>query len=231
MPATAPSNTLTLGGKIFRFGSVWGDVVGSHKHSETDVWGGGGGAGNGAPTNVVIRSSVTVKQEFFLTSRDGKERPIQLSGVDIPIRDGQKITMVSASVDGDATFYWVRIVNHAAGRWWATRRTTDLMERWFVPPKWKRLLIGVGVAVATFVAAMAIGLVQMSVTKRVSGAWAFSTIAAVFVVPFIYDRWRHTRLRDDACRKFDEHCQLIVDWALREHAVAPSEGAALQSSG
>src|SRR3989442_6365069 len=60
---------------------------------------------------------IAVKQEFFLLTEDGREVPIQLSGVDIPVRDGQTVTMIAGGVRPDGRDnYWVRMAVHDTGR-------------------------------------------------------------------------------------------------------------------
>ena len=79
------------------FWEITGEVMSSNKHSETQVWSSGGGGYVGpqggqvaAPT---VQSRAITNHEFWLKTTDGKEKSIQLSDVDIPLREGQKITL------------------------------------------------------------------------------------------------------------------------------------------
>lgn len=107
-------------GKQVEFRSVTGEVTGTHKHAETYVSGSGGGGythnGTGYNSPVQINSTVVVKQEFFLKPNNGNEIPVKLSNEDIPLKDGQKITMISghAGEKGD----WTHLVNHNAALYW-----------------------------------------------------------------------------------------------------------------
>jgi hypothetical protein len=107
-------------GKQVEFRSVTGEVAGAHKHAETYVSGSGGGGstfnGHGRTSPVRINSTVVVKQEFFLKPGNGNQIPVQLSAEDIPLTDGQNVTMISGHA-GDIG-KWTHLVNHNAALYW-----------------------------------------------------------------------------------------------------------------
>ena len=108
------SNTL-------KFTDVTGTVLDSAKWSETHVSGGGGGGyayeGSGQSSGVSISSSTSTQHDIWIKEDStGKERPVQLSGADVPLRQGQRVTVVFVeSAKGSMT---ALLVNHDAGRFW-----------------------------------------------------------------------------------------------------------------
>lgn len=197
-----PSETLELRGRIIEFGSVWGEVVGCHKHAETRVYGGGGGGTNGNSSPVSIGSRVTVVQEFFLKPHDGgPERAVALRGVDVPIRDGQAVTMVSAKVQGVEGYYWVRLVNHTAERSWIISDSRDVVDGlgfYFKNRKGTDLLLWI-IIIAPVVLLGWAGLL-----------WSFIALIVISTV-----NWSHQRrARRNACAQFDDHCAAIVKWTF-----------------
>jgi hypothetical protein len=94
---------------------VTGTVTGAHKHSETHVSGGGSGSGNG-PISVSISSSSTVHQEFFVRDGDGVDNPIKIWGLDIPVADGQQVTICRSEIGERSRPAY--LINHSARRGW-----------------------------------------------------------------------------------------------------------------
>jgi hypothetical protein len=210
-----PSETLEIQGKTLKFASSWGEVAGTHKHAETRVQGGGGGGTGGNTAPIHISSTVTVQQEFFLKTSGGGETPVKLSGADIPLRDGQSVTMVSVSRSEGNTVYWARLVNHAANQWYATSGSPVLLT-WLgvVPTTIKRLGISTGIWWGTF---MAISVV--SAFHFVGTAFLVATGAAVYYLIKVGSKQKA------ACSAFDAHCQAMSQWALSERASAPGVAA------
>jgi len=105
---------LIIDGQTFEFTVVTGDILSQNKFSETHVSGGGGGGTHGHSSNISISSQAITKQEFWIKTDDGKEKSIQLSGFDIPLREGQRISIVNMW-DKEKEVYWhVCLVNHTA---------------------------------------------------------------------------------------------------------------------
>lgn len=105
------------------FWSVTGEVLGSNKYSETRISSSGGGgyvSGSGdhvsgyisAPT---IHSRSITNHEFWIRTEDGFEEGIKFRNTDIPLRPGQKITLISAGRDKSWGWYTI-LVNHSANR-------------------------------------------------------------------------------------------------------------------
>ncbi|EPO3011086.1 hypothetical protein [Vibrio cholerae] len=127
----------TYRGKDVEFWQVTGEVLGSNKYSETHVSvsssGGGGYVGpNGghvsAPTVHSSSSSIT-NHEFWIKTEDGLEKDIKLRGVDIPLRPGQKITLISAGRKGSGNGWYSILVNHSAGKHWFINSADELNKK------------------------------------------------------------------------------------------------------
>lgn len=104
---------------------VWtqsGTVLSTSKHSRTDVasYGGGGWVGQhgGSVSAPTIVSSTTTKQEIWIRRENGEETAIQISGVDVPVREGQRVTFIAAKSPAAKDGFWVTFVNHSANRHW-----------------------------------------------------------------------------------------------------------------
>lgn len=104
---------------------VWtqgGTVLSTSKHSRTDVasYGGGGWVGQhgGSISAPTIVSSTTTTQEIWIRRENGEEAAIQLSGVDVPVREGQRVTVIAAKSPRAKDGFWVTLVNHSANRHW-----------------------------------------------------------------------------------------------------------------
>ena len=82
------------------FWQVTGEVLSHDKHSETHVssYGGGGYVGpqGGHISPAIVSSTVTNKQDIWIKADDGQELSLHLTGVDVPLRAGQKITVLLA---------------------------------------------------------------------------------------------------------------------------------------
>lgn len=119
--------------KEIEFWSVTGVVLGQNKYSETHVSSSGGGGSVGPYGGHVsapqIHSSTVTNHEFWIQQEDGTERCIQLSGHDIPLREGQKITLISAGLKEKDSGYFTILLNHAANKHWYLNNGNDLNRK------------------------------------------------------------------------------------------------------
>lgn len=121
-------------GKDVEFWRITGEVLGSNKYSETRVnvsSSGGGGyigpnGGHVAPTTVDVSSTTVINHEFWIKTEDGHEKDVKFSGVDIPLRPGQKITLISAGRKGTGSGWYSILVNHSAGKHWFIKSAEEL---------------------------------------------------------------------------------------------------------
>jgi hypothetical protein len=65
---------------------------------------------------VHVRTMVIVKTDFFVTDDTGRQHPIQVSGPDIPLADGQRVTVVLAGAPGRGAWPAV-LANHDTAQW------------------------------------------------------------------------------------------------------------------
>lgn len=120
-------DAITVEGTQVTLTTVTGDVAGSGKRSDSYVSGGGGGGHGDYRQPVSISTTVVVTQEFFLRRDDGKEAPYKIVDLDIPIRDGQRASMLLAGTNGKGDWP-VRLVNHSAERYWAVNAPRKLAQ-------------------------------------------------------------------------------------------------------
>lgn len=193
-------------GRRIEFRPVAGHVTGSHKHAETHVYGGGGGGSQGNSAPVTISSSTVTKQEFFLKRVDNQpEIAIQLSGLDIPIRDGQAVTMVLGELEGKGEGYWIRLVNHDMGRYWRTCSAQPLLDRqWklFVPDR-PHVILGFAIIIGT-------PILLADVTNA-----TFVNIVAGLAAGSAY-LWGLIRKAKATIARFDTHCDALAQSVLAD---------------
>lgn len=109
-------------GKIVHCNVITGEVLDSNKFMETHVSAQGGGGNIGRHGGYIqkarIDSSSITHHEFWIKTEDGIERHIKLRGFDIPLRPGQKITLVTVQRKGFGYNWYAALVNHNAQKHW-----------------------------------------------------------------------------------------------------------------
>jgi hypothetical protein len=113
------SQTIQLNGRSVRVHHFTGKVANASKHLETRVHGSGGGGytsqGSGTINPVTITSTTVVHDQIFIVDRDGRERALQLTGWNVPVREGNTVTAMWAIVDGEREGPYFAIINHSTG--------------------------------------------------------------------------------------------------------------------
>lgn len=103
-----------MNGLIFE--RVKGTVIGAQKISETKIYSSGGGGYVGQYGGRVqapkIHSTSSTNMDFFLLKEDGIEVNVKLRDRDIPLREGQQVTMLMAKKSRNDSAYWVGLFNH-----------------------------------------------------------------------------------------------------------------------
>lgn len=89
-------------------------------------------SGSGENLNV---SSIT-KHDIWIREEDGTEVPIQVAGADIPLRIGQRISVVAAALDGEEDGHAVALVNHSSGQWSRTLSEENVRSLFRVTTHW-----------------------------------------------------------------------------------------------
>lgn len=119
--------------KEIKFWRVTGEVIGQNKYSETHVSSSGGG---GVVTNrggyvsaPQVHSRAITNHEFWIKKEDGSEMSVQLSDVDIPLREGHKITLIGSRLSDQKKGPWAVLVNHSEGKHRYIARGEDLNQR------------------------------------------------------------------------------------------------------
>lgn len=159
--------------KEIEFWSETGEVLGSDKHSETHVSSSGGGGhlhnGSGYISSPSVNSTTITNHEFWIKKEDGTEKDIKLRGVDIPLRPGQKVTIVSAGhVNKDKGVYSI-LVNHSANKHWFINNAIGLNKHLNIDGiSGKSLLIG--------------GALWWATTYVTDSIQAGATVAGIFVL-------------------------------------------------
>ncbi|WKE65318.1 hypothetical protein PVT67_16885 [Gallaecimonas kandeliae] len=115
------------------FWSETGEVLSQNKYSETHVSSSGGGGHVGRNGGHVrapkIKSTTVINHEIWIKKDDGKEKNVKLVGQDIPLREGQRVTLISAGVKGENSSYHSVLVNHNANKHWFINDADSLNQK------------------------------------------------------------------------------------------------------
>jgi hypothetical protein len=122
--------TFICNNKTIRFSGLSGQIIDSSKHSETHMSSSGGGGyigpNGGVITAPTVRSNIVTQHEFWLRSADGKEHAIKFTNVDIPMRTGQYVSLISATNEKSGVSSYVTLINHSAETQSAIRNADQL---------------------------------------------------------------------------------------------------------
>lgn len=109
--------------KQVEFYALTGEIVGSSKYSETHI------SSSSGHRTTHIHSNTVTNHEFWLRSDDGVEHDIKFVGIDIPLRPGQKITLISAHGKSPRKDLYSILINHSAQKHWYIHNATELNEK------------------------------------------------------------------------------------------------------
>lgn len=203
--------SLEVGNWTLSFSEVTGRVLDTSKRSETRFSGGGGASynvgGQQRTDPVHISSTVTTKHEFWINEEGtGREWAIQLAGADVPLRVGQRITVVSATATRGSRERHannVLLANHDAGLYWRLRH--DLAHYLFAANV-QRFLWWVGTPVLMFFFPYALAAV---VDLR-----SYLVLNALRLVPLVFAVWRYRKIPKS--KHIDAHLDKLGSAVLRD---------------
>ena len=97
-------------GKFFNIYWTTGTVKSEKKYSTTNV--SGGGSTINGQGSVSISSTTTIHDDIFIIDESGKEHSFQLSNFDVACREGNKVSVVWAILEGKERGPYVLVINH-----------------------------------------------------------------------------------------------------------------------
>lgn len=113
---------LLVNNKKINFNKITGEVLRTNKYSTTQVRSSGGGGvvtqHGGYVSAPTVSSTSTIHHEIWIRDDSGVEIPIKLVGPDIPLREGQVISFITAWNNKSSTVRNVALVNHSAQKHW-----------------------------------------------------------------------------------------------------------------
>lgn len=95
-------------GKTFKFWKISGEVISTNKRGESHLSAGGNNQ------SISISTTIVTKHEFWLKTSNGDEKSITLWNIDIPLREGQNITMIAAGDPVKKNDKYTILINHTA---------------------------------------------------------------------------------------------------------------------
>ena len=127
--------------KVITFSWWTGTVTDSQKRSETHISSSGGYGyihnGTGSITSPRIHSTVINKHEIWLKHEDGTESTHKIGGADIPLRVGQKVTLI-AGFPQTETGWNLLLYNYNAQKYWYVLNTDEICDYYKLTRKWGR---------------------------------------------------------------------------------------------
>lgn len=86
---------------------------------------------------VSVSTTVIVSQDFFVRPGDGgPDKAVQLRNSDVPLADGQNVTVVTGFPDASNNGRWALLVNHTASEVRALESPGSLVTRWKLIRRW-----------------------------------------------------------------------------------------------
>ena len=200
--------------KTVHFVPVTGTVISTKKYGETHVSSSGGGGyvhqGSGSISAPTIHSHTQTKHEFWIKTPEGKEEPVQLSGHDIPLKEGQKISLIFAINSDNKKHSLSVLVNHSAKKHWIINNGRNINVALEIAlPSYGRVISIVA----------AIFLIFFLLNNMFY--WGFKVgelffIVAIFSSPFIVYRFIVAFIRSSRVSKdIGKHLEDVSQWAYQ----------------
>ncbi|MDN6300260.1 MAG: hypothetical protein L0J68_08250 [Micrococcaceae bacterium] len=196
---------LNYRGTQISFWHLQGEVLDSDRYGETHVKTHGGSGYARAPS---VHVSQTTYHDFWIREDDGRERSIQLEDVNVPLRAGQRVTVICAGHSDSQRSWLCSLVNHSTGQTLEIIPAKTLQQR-------LRLERMTGVSL---VLALAVGALVVFLTLPPSDYFAYSwrmvrwdwAIASAIAV-LVWRAWRKLRRSDRAANALKEHiCDAVL---------------------
>ena len=146
-------------------------------------------------------STIITHHEFWIKTEDGFEKDVKLYDEDIPLHNGQKITLIWASRKGIGNSPYIILVNHSANKHWVlinAGRLNQLLKLELMTGK--SLLIG---------GAIAWGISYLTDSLEL-GLW----LAGIFIVyRFVTKIIRWRRL----VNRLGQHLEILAQFAYKNY--------------
>ncbi len=143
-PLRVSENQLSIGRNSIVFSTTTGEVLGSNKHSETHVHASGGGGyinsqGGGYVAPPQITSTTINTHEFWLRLPNGKEQSVTLKNVQIPLRTGQKVSLISGFLNKADYGKYLKLINHNELKAWNILSDESIVDEYKLAGNYKFL--------------------------------------------------------------------------------------------
>lgn len=217
-------HNFVYGKTTVEFSILTGEVMSSDKYSETHVHGGGGGGYvttgalghvHGSTSPVRISSTVDRTHEFWLRAGDGTEHAVRLAHHDIPLRAGQKVSLISFRSAGASNGWYSALVNHSAGRHWHLFRGQGINKKLGVERyTGMSILIAAGIYLlinTVLVSPLFLLFAKMGWTSAAAAMGGISLVAVVLAIAYVIYRFfrRSGRIAKVGAR-LDEHQEALI---------------------
>ena len=131
-------------GKYLNFLCVTGEVLETEKRAEINfrsghsvhasgggfLWDGTGRMSMNVSSHSYLNGSTTTAHEFWLRLANGVERPCYIHDSNIPLRKGQRVSLIFSSLDNNNQGTLVVVANHNARAFWQVASAAQLNQRY-----------------------------------------------------------------------------------------------------
>lgn len=201
------------GSQIAIFWQDSGEVLGSEKFSEMEVFAApmpGNVGGFGFP---LIHAHSLTCQNFWLRLADGREKPVQIKGADIPLRAGQRVTVIYARLKGQETGYCGALVNHTVGQYEFVGKDTLFLRNLKPLPLWRFVFLGFFCALFAILWGIARGGAEQSVS---AGLLGFFMIFGPFLALLAFVSLRRKQMAVRLRRQFEKRAKAALGSPLSQ---------------
>ena len=188
-----------------------GTVLSTEKRTETHIHSTPGHLSQGphftSYTSGSVSSSNTVKHEFWIRLDDGVEQAIKLSGRDIPLREGQRITLMSVKSNTAKTGILAGVVNHSANRHWFLTNATAI-DRMYRLGRWRSLADKSDAILAAFIGLPMWLILLFAIHSTDNGTVLFELIAGYGFGALVVGKMRAPERRRQVSTWLEEQAQI-----------------------
>lgn len=150
-----------------------------------------------------VHHTSTLEHEFWIKTTAGYEFPVRLKNHNIPLREGQSVTLIFAGQNGSQHPYLCSLVNHAAWHHWFLYSVKTL-ARFLHPARQTGKALGVA-----FVASLLFLLMMVLLTSQIQLSISVTTFFGfvVTLAAIVYDSIQFAPIRRALHRDVAAHIE------------------------
>lgn len=190
---------------VVEFSSITGDVLSTNKIAETQI----NSTTNGYNQARSVDSETIWHHEFWIKTKDGTEKSFKLTNVEVPLRVGQTITVISAH-GSLGPIVDCLLINHSANDWSFIQDPEIMCKAWlYANPRILRFLMHMVLILLFFLVFG--GLVEMIFGRNSVVAGLLLSWGAYIIYSFVIRSNYTSRIKNE----FKEHLAKVAESVLK----------------